>query len=305
VRFDGWVVERVEALRASAPDAFFEALSGLPLRLALLAVGLALVARLVGDRRTFAAACASTGLALIAAWALTWAVKELVGRERPFAADGDLEPLGELPDSASFPSGHASSAFAAAAVLAVFLPRWRWLPFVPAALVALSRVWLGVHYPSDVLAGALLGAGVGYAVARLAASRLGHRPDVATVDLDRGPGDVGRGRREQEGGDAAELRGLPVAPQRDPRLVAAAQLVRGHAGRLGTGGIEEPHALGVDAAGEDRVDADGGRELEREALDERRDPRAQDVRGVEPLDRHPDRRRRDEEDGRAVPKQRP
>ena len=65
---------------------------------------------------------------------------------------------------ASFPSGHATTAFAAALVLAFWYPRQAGVFMGLAVLVALSRVVLGVHFPSDVLAGALLGSGVALVV---------------------------------------------------------------------------------------------------------------------------------------------
>ena len=88
------------------------------------------------------------------------AIKTLVDRARP-----ELDPAIALPHSASFPSGHATTAFAAAVATAILVPRLRWPALLLAALVALSRVYLGVHFPLDVLAGALLGSAVGAAVA--------------------------------------------------------------------------------------------------------------------------------------------
>jgi undecaprenyl-diphosphatase len=58
------------------------------------------------------------------------------------------------------PSGHATTAFAAALAVGLVHPRLRWPLVVLAALIAISRVWLGVHYLSDVLAGAALGSAV-------------------------------------------------------------------------------------------------------------------------------------------------
>lgn len=94
-------------------------------------------------------------------------LKHLVGRPRPFVTL-DLEAHDTLiaSTSYSFPSGHATVAFVGAFVLAWRYPRLRWALFGFASLVALSRVHLGVHYPSDVLAGSALGCLIGYGAVR-------------------------------------------------------------------------------------------------------------------------------------------
>jgi undecaprenyl-diphosphatase len=64
----------------------------------------------------------------------------------------------------SFPSSHAANCFALATVIFLFHRRWGWIAFIPAALVALSRMYVGSHWPLDVLAGSLIGIGCGWAV---------------------------------------------------------------------------------------------------------------------------------------------
>jgi membrane-associated phospholipid phosphatase len=96
---------------------------------------------------------------------LSGAIKEVVGRLRPPFADPAVVALTSAPDTPSFPSGHATSAFAAAAAVGVFYPRLRVPLYGLAALVGLSRIYLGVHYGLDVLAGAMLGVAIGLAVA--------------------------------------------------------------------------------------------------------------------------------------------
>jgi undecaprenyl-diphosphatase len=80
------------------------------------------------------------------------------------------EPLLEAPSTYSFPSGRATVSFACATVLALAVPRLTWPLFLLAALISFSRVYVGVHYPFDVLAGAVLGVAIAIALRRLAAA---------------------------------------------------------------------------------------------------------------------------------------
>ncbi len=84
--------------------------------------------------------------------------------QRPRPAVETLLPY--TPTTSSFPSGHATVAFALATALAQDRPGLRAPLYAVAVLVAVSRVYLGVHHPSDVVAGAVLGAGMGLLVAR-------------------------------------------------------------------------------------------------------------------------------------------
>ena len=87
------------------------------------------------------------------------ALKPAIGRERPSRANPELTALVEPPATASFPSGHAATAFAGAFALARFVPQVRTAFWLLALLVAVSRVYLGLHYPFDIVAGALVGLG--------------------------------------------------------------------------------------------------------------------------------------------------
>jgi len=85
-------------------------------------------------------------------------LKPIVARPRPFEANPAVVTSSLLrPTSSSLPSGHAASAVAGAYALALVWPRGRRVLWTLAALVALSRLYLGVHYPLDVVAGALVG----------------------------------------------------------------------------------------------------------------------------------------------------
>lgn len=95
-------------------------------------------------------------------------LKELIHRVRPCNALPDaVAPLG-CTGSYSFPSNHALNNFAAAAFYYRLFPRLKWILFITASLIALSRVYLGLHYPSDILGGALLGIFLGYIFAEVA-----------------------------------------------------------------------------------------------------------------------------------------
>jgi hypothetical protein len=92
---------------------------------------------------------------------LNYVVKVIVRRPRP-VLEG-LPPLGGAPSSLSFPSAHATSSFACATAMTRIAPEAAIL-FVLAAAIGISRPYLGMHYPSDVLAGTLLGIALGLVV---------------------------------------------------------------------------------------------------------------------------------------------
>lgn len=113
-----------------------------------------------GGRRGFLG-----GSAVAAAGLVDQVLKNLLCRARPTAVDAGVFfrgfPCVPAPYTlASFPSGHATTAFALATVLSLWYPRWTAAWLAVAAIVGWSRVALGSHFPSDVLAGAILGVGV-------------------------------------------------------------------------------------------------------------------------------------------------
>jgi undecaprenyl-diphosphatase len=87
-------------------------------------------------------------------------IKNSTTRKRPFETYPDMEFILPPPDEYSFPSGHSMNAFAAATVMACYFP-FLFLPlFIIAVLIATSRVFLALHYPTDVIIGALIGVSV-------------------------------------------------------------------------------------------------------------------------------------------------
>ena len=121
-------------------------------------VWLLIAAVLTSMKRWRPRAWAPLVLALLMTSALTDVVLQPVfGRERPFVRSPEVAVIGDRPTSGSFPSGHTANAFAGAVILSRFAvaPALAW--WVLAGAIAYSRLYLGVHYPSDVAAGALVG----------------------------------------------------------------------------------------------------------------------------------------------------
>ena len=94
-------------------------------------------------------------------------LKNLIGRIRPCNDLPDVNILAGCTGSFSFPSSHAVNNFAAAVFFTILFPKFKWAFFTVAILLALSRVYVGVHYPSDIIGGALIGSAVGFAFAKI------------------------------------------------------------------------------------------------------------------------------------------
>ncbi|MGN6664346.1 MAG: phosphatase PAP2 family protein [Solirubrobacterales bacterium] len=112
-------------------------------------------ARHLAWRRAAVAAVLSAGLAL----AIGKVISELVDRARPFVADpSGVHLFSAHAADPSFPSDHATAAFAIATAIFLRHRRWGVVALIAAAVLSIGRVAIGVHFPSDVLAGAALGA---------------------------------------------------------------------------------------------------------------------------------------------------
>ncbi len=123
------------------------------------AMGLAILG--LGGKTRFEALGAA-GLSSVLSIVLFSRPKRLTGRRRPYQLEPHCWAKLLPPDQFSFPSGHTMTAFAVALPLALFYPTLSLGLLFCALSIAMSRILLGMHFLSDVVAGALIGAGLGY-----------------------------------------------------------------------------------------------------------------------------------------------
>jgi undecaprenyl-diphosphatase len=117
-----------------------------------------IVAALVAARRLPWQAIVQLALALIVTTVVVDRIlKPMVDRTRPYVGAADIPVIGGRPDDSSFPSGHAANSAAGAFVLSRLVPGGRVSWWTLAIAIAYSRVYLGVHYPLDVVCGAFVG----------------------------------------------------------------------------------------------------------------------------------------------------
>jgi undecaprenyl-diphosphatase len=176
-------------------------------RLGLLWIALALVLFVLYRRWSVLAA---TVIAVaVADWSAS-GLKAVFDRERPSLRYAEPEPLVKTAHDASFPSGHAATSFAAATMLTFAFPRLGPALFLLASAVAFSRVYVGVHYPLDVIGGAFLGVLIAFAI-RFVAQR------ALRLEL--------FARSQQAGGDHRERRDQ-ADEDPDPASAPPEELVR-------------------------------------------------------------------------------
>lgn len=100
---------------------------------------------------------AELALSLFITWAVVWALKVLIAHPRPFVVLADAMPLVQAAPLESFPSSHAALTMAAAIAVLPFQRHTAHLLIAFSLVVALSRLYVGVHYPLDIGAGLLIG----------------------------------------------------------------------------------------------------------------------------------------------------
>ena len=101
-----------------------------------------------------------TFISLMICQIIVYSLKALLSRERPYKILEHLNTFGIEMKDYSFPSGHSAASFSIATTIALNMPRLSIYVFVLAMIIGISRIYLGVHYPTDVAAGVILGISV-------------------------------------------------------------------------------------------------------------------------------------------------
>jgi len=145
-------------------------------------------------RRATQRAAVAAGLSAGVALALAQVLSRIVDRPRPFVADpGAVHLFAHHVADPGFPSDHATAAFAIGVALFLRLRAWGTIVLVLATILAAGRVAMGIHYPSDVLGGALLGTAVALVLYHpLVRALINRAADGAGAALDRTAGAVAR-----------------------------------------------------------------------------------------------------------------
>lgn len=122
------------------------------------------VVMLIFGKRLIGGAAYEMVLALVLSTLAAQLLKRVISRSRPYWVMKNLNTYGIDLTDYSFPSGHTTAAFTVATTFSLYFPKIAALCFIMAILVAISRTYLAVHYPTDVLAGVIIGIGVAYVV---------------------------------------------------------------------------------------------------------------------------------------------
>jgi len=111
---------------------------------------------------------ALTGLSVILARGIiTEVIRFFYYRPRPFLALGFQSLLGNSDIAGSFPSGHAAAYFALALAVFYLDKKWGWRFLIAAIIICIARVYVGVHWPSDILVGAIIGLGSAFVIKKI------------------------------------------------------------------------------------------------------------------------------------------
>jgi membrane-associated phospholipid phosphatase len=158
------ILKSINSSKNLKSDKYFQFVSN---STAFVNIGAPLTIGIIGlaehDNETFKNACL-TGAASLFTSGITYVIKFTINRKRPFETYPTLITKKSYGGDPSFPSSHTSAAFATATSLSLLYPKWYIIvsSYVWAGMVAYSRMHLGVHYPSDILGGIIVGIGTSY-----------------------------------------------------------------------------------------------------------------------------------------------
>ena len=164
--FSGWdwdLLRSAEKSRTISKTHFYKTISNLSDPVALGIPASLYIVGLANKNEAMKKQALYIGESFAASAIITHAMKKMVNRYRPIAANPNFTALVDV-RTQSFPSGHTSEAFTMATSVSLAYPKWYVIApaYTFATLVGYSRIYLGVHYPSDVVAGAILGSGTAY-----------------------------------------------------------------------------------------------------------------------------------------------
>lgn len=157
------ILDAINSPQSLPSDKFFKVISNTSNSLCIgVPAGMAFTSIVKHDNELFKETCVYS-VALILNFGVTSALKYSINRKRPYESYPFIKKKssGESP---SFPSGHSSDAFTTATSISILYPKWYVIvpSYIWAGTVAYSRMHLGVHYPSDVLGGIIIGIGTSY-----------------------------------------------------------------------------------------------------------------------------------------------
>ncbi|MFT4023134.1 MAG: phosphatase PAP2 family protein [Flavihumibacter sp.] len=165
---DKYTLIELEENRRPGAVAFFQHVSNTTNALSMAMPATLLLAGAIGKNADMQQKALYIGESMLVAGVISTGMKYAINRERPFRRYPTLITAAGSGGSPSFPSGHTSEAFSAATSLVIAYPKW-WVAvpaFTWSSTVGVSRMYLGVHYPSDIAVGALVGAGSAWATHR-------------------------------------------------------------------------------------------------------------------------------------------
>lgn len=160
---DIYILRKINLGRDQRPDAALNLLSETARPFSIAAPMVVFGIGWIGNNKATRQKAVMMGASFFVASAITTTMKYSINRPRPYVDYPDIDKI-SVGGSPSFPSGHTSDAFSNATSLSLAFPKWYVIvpSYAYASAVGYSRMHLGVHYPSDVIAGAVVGAGSAY-----------------------------------------------------------------------------------------------------------------------------------------------